>query len=363
MSTTDRSPQIPPPNPQDESQEEDDSDEDYVPSDASDDDDSEGSDDGGEEVAEEDDDDDDEPQKRGAKRGGAGVKRKTRSKEVEPVKRTRTTRASVAAGIVTRRQTRSSAAASPLKKDIVTRQSTSKGAVKPVKAEKPNQEKTESETPVMTEEEARKKRLDDIWKSMNAPKAQKPKPKEPIQAPRTERVLRTYKYAGEEFSVTETVKMPATSTTAPTPDPIPSNPAPSSTTTDPINPPEDLPADPSTPPEKDQHPAEEGTPSSSTSSSSSSSSIGKKVTQRKSVLQDIATRYGVGKEAAKLNTLDKSKLDWMRHVEATGDGDRLRRHNKDGHLEKMDFLNRTYERQSETVKMMKKVNEKKSGSI
>ncbi|KAI8851445.1 bucentaur or craniofacial development-domain-containing protein [Chytridium lagenaria] len=83
----------------------------------------------------------------------------------------------------------------------------------------------------------------------------------------------------------------------------------------------------------------------STPDATSTPSTSKKITQRKSVLQDIATRYGVGKAAAKLNTLDKSKLDWMKHVEAAGDGDRLKRHNKDGHLEKMDFLNRAHDRQ------------------
>ena len=53
---------------------------------------------------------------------------------------------------------------------------------------------------------------------------------------------------------------------------------------------------------------------------------------RKSRLKEIAERFGVGHEAAKLTVLEKSKLDWMMHVEEYGDSDKLLHHRKDGYV-------------------------------
>lgn len=53
---------------------------------------------------------------------------------------------------------------------------------------------------------------------------------------------------------------------------------------------------------------------------------------RKSRLMDIAVRYGVAHEAAKLTVLEKSKIDWKIHVEEVGDADRLTHNRKDGYV-------------------------------
>ncbi|BGP16697.1 hypothetical protein JCM10213_009113 [Rhodosporidiobolus nylandii] len=56
-------------------------------------------------------------------------------------------------------------------------------------------------------------------------------------------------------------------------------------------------------------------------------------------LAAAAAKLGVGKPA-KLNTLEKSKMDWNKHVATTGDSDDLANARKDGYLEKKDFLDR-----------------------
>ncbi|KAJ3098179.1 hypothetical protein HDU96_000110 [Phlyctochytrium bullatum] len=218
-----------------------------------------------------------------------------------------------------------------------------------------------TERPLDAEEEARKKRLDAIWKAMNTPTAAKvrsfvvywwliplnstrqAKPK--AESTEVKEVVKTYKYAGEVFNVTEKVRAPSSST------PEPSHPSPAPTT------PADTAADaagPTSSPAPSADPAASPTSSSSSVADAASKPAVRKVTARKSNLLDLANRYGVSKVAAKLNTLDKSKLDWIKHVEAEGDADKLKKHNKDGHLAKMDFLNRTVERQRENVAMMKK---------
>ncbi|GAA5863007.1 hypothetical protein JCM8547_003646 [Rhodosporidiobolus lusitaniae] len=56
-------------------------------------------------------------------------------------------------------------------------------------------------------------------------------------------------------------------------------------------------------------------------------------------LAAAAAKLGVGKPA-RLNTLEKSKLDWNKHVSTTGDSEDLANARKDGYLEKKDFLDR-----------------------
>ncbi|TPX63903.1 hypothetical protein SpCBS45565_g06270 [Spizellomyces sp. 'palustris'] len=75
--------------------------------------------------------------------------------------------------------------------------------------------------------------------------------------------------------------------------------------------------------------------------------------RRKSNLLALAAKYGLA-DAARLTVLEKSKMDWKRHVEEAGDAHSLEHHRKDGYLEKVAFLNRTDERQAELVKSMKK---------
>ncbi|GAA5874636.1 hypothetical protein JCM16303_002933 [Sporobolomyces ruberrimus] len=62
----------------------------------------------------------------------------------------------------------------------------------------------------------------------------------------------------------------------------------------------------------------------------------------------MAASLGVGSKPAKLNTLEKSKLDWNSYVQ-TQDGleDTLQHARKDGYLEKKDFLDRVEMRKEE----------------
>lgn len=53
-----------------------------------------------------------------------------------------------------------------------------------------------------------------------------------------------------------------------------------------------------------------------------------------------ALEAAAGKKAPKLNTLEKSRLDWAGFVDQEGIGDDLKRHNKGGYLQEQDFLHR-----------------------
>ncbi|CAG8477079.1 8014_t:CDS:2 [Paraglomus occultum] len=66
------------------------------------------------------------------------------------------------------------------------------------------------------------------------------------------------------------------------------------------------------------------------------------------------------KKPTKLNTLDKSKLDWNKFVDKEGIKDELKYHNKNGFIEKQDFLQRTYSRQEADLKAMRKKTRKDS---
>lgn len=75
--------------------------------------------------------------------------------------------------------------------------------------------------------------------------------------------------------------------------------------------------------------------------------------RKKSQLDELAATYGV-KKPAKLNTLEKSKLDWNNFVGKEGIEDELKHHNKDGYMEKVAFLQRTDERRDREYQMLKK---------
>ncbi|KAF9581142.1 serine/threonine protein kinase, CMGC, CDC2/CDK sub, partial [Lunasporangiospora selenospora] len=78
--------------------------------------------------------------------------------------------------------------------------------------------------------------------------------------------------------------------------------------------------------------------------------------RKKSNLDELAATYGV-KKPAKLNTLEKSKLDWNQFVGKEGIEDELKHHNKDGYMEKVAFLQRTDERRDEELQRLKKRSE------
>ncbi|KAF9134975.1 Craniofacial development protein 1 [Mortierella sp. 14UC] len=75
--------------------------------------------------------------------------------------------------------------------------------------------------------------------------------------------------------------------------------------------------------------------------------------RRISMLDQLAATYGV-KKPPKLNTLEKSKLDWKNFVGKEGIEDELRHHNKDGYMEKVAFLQRTDERRDAEYQQLKK---------
>ena len=47
---------------------------------------------------------------------------------------------------------------------------------------------------------------------------------------------------------------------------------------------------------------------------------------------------------AKLNVLEKSRLDWAGFVDKEGISDELKQHNKDGYVERQEFLRRSDDR-------------------
>ncbi|KAG9062731.1 Craniofacial development protein 1 [Linnemannia hyalina] len=75
--------------------------------------------------------------------------------------------------------------------------------------------------------------------------------------------------------------------------------------------------------------------------------------RKKSNLDELAATYGV-KKPPKLNTLEKSKLDWKNFVGKEGIEDELKHHNKDGYMEKVAFLQRTDERRDQEYQELKK---------
>jgi len=58
--------------------------------------------------------------------------------------------------------------------------------------------------------------------------------------------------------------------------------------------------------------------------------------KRKSKLEDMAK----GNKAVKLNVLEKSRIDWAGFVDKEGIHDDLKRFNKDGYVERQEFLRR-----------------------
>lgn len=79
------------------------------------------------------------------------------------------------------------------------------------------------------------------------------------------------------------------------------------------------------------------TSSSNTAAAQSAKPAARRPVKRKSNLEEMAK----GGKPAKLNVLEKSRLDWAGFVDKEGINDDLKRFNKDGYVERQEFLKRT----------------------
>lgn len=68
----------------------------------------------------------------------------------------------------------------------------------------------------------------------------------------------------------------------------------------------------------------------------------------KSTLSSLVSQYNI--KEPKLNTLEKSKLDWQGYVDREGIKDELKYKNKDGYMEKVAFLQRVDDRRLNQLK-------------
>ncbi|GBB92387.1 hypothetical protein RclHR1_00200020 [Rhizophagus clarus] len=87
-------------------------------------------------------------------------------------------------------------------------------------------------------------------------------------------------------------------------------------------------------------------------SKNGSNSNGSKFGKSKVSLEQLAT--SLKKKPTKLNTLEKSKLDWKKYVEQEQIVDELKYYNKNGYIEKQEFLQRAYERQESEIRSLRK---------
>jgi hypothetical protein len=79
------------------------------------------------------------------------------------------------------------------------------------------------------------------------------------------------------------------------------------------------------------------TSSSSGALSHATKPLARRPVKRKSNLEEMAK----GNKLAKLNVLEKSRLDWAGFVDKEGIQDDLKRYNKDGYIERQEFLKRS----------------------
>lgn len=68
----------------------------------------------------------------------------------------------------------------------------------------------------------------------------------------------------------------------------------------------------------------------------------------KSTLSSLVSQYNI--KEPKMNTLEKSKLDWQGYVDREGIRDDLKYKNKDGYMEKVAFLQRVDDRRLNQLK-------------
>ncbi|KAG2180437.1 hypothetical protein INT44_003441 [Umbelopsis vinacea] len=93
------------------------------------------------------------------------------------------------------------------------------------------------------------------------------------------------------------------------------------------------------------------TPASSGASSPAESTPALKkptIARPKSNLSALVSQYNI--KTPKMNTLDKSKLDWQGYVDREGIRDDLKYKNKDGYMEKVAFLQRVDDRRIQDLK-------------
>ncbi|KAG0173020.1 Craniofacial development protein 1 [Apophysomyces sp. BC1034] len=80
------------------------------------------------------------------------------------------------------------------------------------------------------------------------------------------------------------------------------------------------------------------------------------IVRPKSTLGDLVSQYNI--KVPKLNTLEKSRLDWQGYVDRTGIRDDLKYRNKDGYMEKVAFLQRVDDRRLTQLKAGQKSGKK-----
>ncbi|SAL96216.1 hypothetical protein [Absidia glauca] len=82
----------------------------------------------------------------------------------------------------------------------------------------------------------------------------------------------------------------------------------------------------------------------------------KRMQRPKSNLSDLVSQYNI--KVPKMNTLEKSRLDWQGYVEREGIKDDLKYTNKDGYMEKVAFLQRVDDRRLNDLKHGQKQSKK-----
>ncbi|KAI7865842.1 bucentaur or craniofacial development-domain-containing protein [Spinellus fusiger] len=80
------------------------------------------------------------------------------------------------------------------------------------------------------------------------------------------------------------------------------------------------------------------------------------VLRPKSELSDLVSRYNI--KVPKMNTLEKSRLDWQGYVDREGIREDLRYQNKDGYMEKVAFLQRVDDRRFLQLKTGQRLSKK-----
>ncbi|KAI8989994.1 bucentaur or craniofacial development-domain-containing protein [Pilobolus umbonatus] len=76
------------------------------------------------------------------------------------------------------------------------------------------------------------------------------------------------------------------------------------------------------------------------------------IVRPKSSLSSLISQYNI--KEPKMNTLEKSRLDWQGYVDREGIREELKYKNKDGYMEKVAFLNRVDDRRISQMKSGKK---------
>ena len=144
--------------------------------------------------------------------------------------------------------------------------------------------------------------LDALWKQLNekpAIETTAPVSNTAVSTEETIKIKRTYEFAGQ--TITEEKEVPKTSA------------------------------------EAKAYLASIHTPSGSSGTATAAKPTARRPVKRKSNLEEMAK----GGKPAKLNVLEKSRLDWAGFVDKEGINDDLKRFNKDGYVERQEFLKRT----------------------